>query len=45
MKKRWACLDQTSITEKKNDQNILLVERHPGSGRKPKLIELAEGFI
>ena len=45
-KVRWACLDQASITEKKKyDQNISLVERQPGSGRNPKLTELAEGFI
>ena len=34
------------ITEKKKyDQNISIVERHPGSGRNSKLNELAEGFI
>ena len=31
--------------KKKYDQNISLVERQPGSGRNPKLTELAEGFI
>ena len=40
-------LSRSSIynRKKKYDQNIFLVERQPGSGRNPKLTELAEGFI